>query len=269
LSANFKKNKKMTMNVGVIPVRMNSSRFPGKPLKKICNIPMLAHIYERAKISKKLDKIYIATCDNEILRYAKTIGANCIMTKKSHKRASDRVEESINKIEVNTGIKIKNIIMVQGDEPLVHPEMIDNTISFLNKKDVGVTNIVTEIDEISEWENKNYIKVLSNKDNNAIYFSRQPIPFLDTFSKKYTLRQICIIGFKRKMIKKFQSLSESKLEILESIDMNRFIENNIPIKLIHTKKRPFPVDTYADLKKIEPLMQKDKLFKIYRKKFNA
>tara|TARA_B100000401_G_scaffold436587_1_gene380361 strand:- start:2391 stop:3170 length:780 start_codon:yes stop_codon:yes gene_type:complete len=259
----------MTVNVGVIPVRMNSSRFPGKPLKKICNIPMLAHIYERVKISKKLDKIYIATCDNEISRYASTIGAECIMTKKTHKRASDRVEESIHKIEAIIGKRIKNIIMVQGDEPLVHPEMIDNTISFLNKKNVGVTNIVTEIEKISEWENENLIKVLCNKDNNAIYFSRQPIPFLDTFSKKYTLRQICIIGFTRKMIKKFQSLSESKLEILESIDMNRFIENNIPIKLIYTQQKPFPVDTYTDLKKVERLMKKDKLFENYRRKFNA
>ena len=259
----------MTLNIGVIPVRMNSSRFPGKPLKKICNIPMLAHIHERVKNSKKLDKIYVATCDSEIAQYAKTIGAECIMTKRTHTRASDRVEESMRKIEMIVGKRVKNVVMIQGDEPLVYPEMIDNTISFLNRKDVGVTNIVTEIEKISEWKNENLIKVLSDKDNNAIYFSRQPIPFLNNFSKKHTLRQICIIGFTRKMMKKFQLLPESNLEILESVDMNRFVENKIPIKLIYTKDKPYPVDTFDDLKKVEKLMLKDQLFMSYKEKFHA
>ena len=256
-------------NIGVIPVRMNSSRFPGKPLKKILNIPMLAHIFERSSLSKKLDFIYVATCDVEILNYCKKIGANCVLTKKIHKRASDRVEEAVHKIEKLEKTSFKHIIMIQGDEPLVTPEMIDQSLKFLSKNKEEVTNLCTFIKNENDWKNENIIKLLKNKKDLAIYFSRQNIPHMDTFKEKIALRQICIIGFSKKMLNLFSSLKPTKLEIEESIDMNRFVENNIPIKLIFTNENPFPVDTRQDIKIVSKLMSIDNLFNKYKSKYNV
>ena len=255
------------LNIGIIPVRMNSSRFPGKPLKKIHRIPMLGHICARTSMAEKLDDFYVATCDSEIKKYCETINARCILTSKQHSRASDRTAEAIKKIELNYKKKVSNIIMIQGDEPLVHPEMIDNTISELNKKNIEVTNIVTEIENNKDWLNPNIIKVLNDNSNNAIYFSRKPIPFMKKFNSKQTLRQIYIIGFTRSSLRKFNSLNESKFEISESIDMNRFIENDIKVRLIRTKKKPLPVDTVQDLRKVSKLMIRDKLFMKYKENY--
>ena len=254
-------------NIGVIPVRMSSSRFPGKPLKKILNIPMLAHIFERSRLSKKLDLIYVATCDQEILNYCKKIGANCVLTKKNHERASDRVEEAINKIEKLEKTNFKHIIMIQGDEPLVTPEMIDLSLKYLKKDKEEVTNLCAFVNNENDWKNKNIIKILKNKKDIAIYFSRQNMPHMSRFRDKVALRQICIIGFSKKMLKRFSSLQPTNLEIEESIDMNRFVENNIPIKLIFTNENPFPVDTRQDIERVSKLMLKDNLFKIYKNKY--
>ncbi len=253
-------------SIGIIPVRMDSSRYPGKPLKKICGIPMVTHVYERTKRSKKLNDVFIATCDKEIFNYASSIGAKVIMTSKKHQRASDRIAEALKKIEKIKGEKIKNIIMIQGDEPLVDPEMINESILHLNSNDnTKVTNIYTNIKKESDWKNKNIVKVVNDSESNAIYFSREAIPSTKKFSSAIMAkRQICVIGFTNESLNLFQKIKPTKLEIIESIDMNRLIENGYKVKMIFTNKDPFPVDTYEDLKKIEKIMVKDSLFKKYK-----
>ena len=251
-------------SIGIIPVRMGSSRFPGKPLKKICGLPMLAHVFERSKRSKCLKDVYVATCDIEIFNYAISIGAKVVMTSKKHQRASDRIAEALTKIEKLLKYKIKNIIMIQGDEPLIDPMMINKSVQYLRSNKIDVTNIYADIKEEEVWRNKNIVKVINDCDNNALYFSREPIPSTSKFSSKIKAkRQICVIGFTKKSLKLFQNLKPSNLEITESIDMNRLIENGYRVKMIQTKKDPFPVDTSSDLKKIEKIMIKNKLFKNY------
>lgn len=255
-------------NIGVIPVRMGSSRFPGKPLEKICGIPLITHVYERCKMSRLCDDIFIATCDKEIFDYSLKIGANCIMTKKSHERASDRVAEASEKIEKINKKKISNIIMIQGDEPLIDGKMIDDSIKFLQEKNIGVTNIYTFIRNNHDWKNKNIVKVVSDKNDNAIYFSREPIPSSSKFSEKIRAkRQICVIGFTRQMLGKFQSLLPTQLETIESIDMNRLLESSINVKMIFTKKDPFPIDIENDIKRVTILMKKDKIYFKYKDKY--
>jgi len=121
--------------IGVIPARMGSSRFPGKPLAKILGIPMIGHIYYRCKMAAALSDVYLATCDEEIKQYAESIGAKVVMTSDKHERASDRVAEAMTKIEKTTGQRVDIIVMIQGDEPMVMPEMVNLAVQPMLKDD--------------------------------------------------------------------------------------------------------------------------------------
>ena len=162
------------MNViSIIPARLNSSRFPSKPMKKILGIPMIGHVYKRVKMCKTLTETYVATCDNEIYDYINSIGGKAIMTSESHERCTDRCAEAMLKIEDETDKKCNIMVLVQGDEPLVHPKMIEESIApMLIDSTIPVTNLVADIKTIEEFENKNEIKVVLDKYNNALYFSR-------------------------------------------------------------------------------------------------
>lgn len=254
--------------IGVIPVRMRSSRFPGKPLAKICGIPMVGHIYLRSKMSKILDKVYIATCDKEIEEYGKLIGAEVIMTKDTHKRASDRTAEAMLKIERKTGRKAEIVAMIQGDEPMIVPRMIDLAINpMLKDRNILVVNLMGNLKNKEEHEDPHEIKVVVDDYNYALYFSRSPIPF---YGKNNTivsiLKQICVIPFRRNFLLKFNSLKPTILEEIESIDMLRVLGHGYKVKMVVSKYNTYSVDTPQDLKKVENLMQKDPLIKLYGSK---
>ena len=145
----------------IIPARMNSTRFPGKPMEKINGIPMVGHCYYRSKMSKLVNDVYVATCDKIIKDYMISIGGNVIMTSEKHDRASDRVSEAMTTIEENTKKRIDVVVLYQGDEPMVTPEMIDNSINpILQKSDIGVINLMTKIQSESEFNDPNEVKVV-------------------------------------------------------------------------------------------------------------
>lgn len=250
--------------IGIIPARMGSSRLPGKPLADISGIPMIGHVYHRCKMASVLDELYIATCDDEIVDYVKSIGGNVVLTSPKHERASDRTEEALLKIEDINNIKSDIVVMIQGDEPLVTPDMIDSAVQpLLTESDILVTNLMSEIINQNDWYDPNEIKVVVDKDSNALYFSREPIPS----DKKYNggikaYKQICIIPFRRDCLINFSKLEPTMLEIVESIDMNRFLENGIKVKMI-LSENTISVDTIDDLNRVELLMKKDKLYKKY------
>lgn len=120
--------------IGVIPARMASSRFPGKPLAPIQGIPMLGHVYFRSRMNSRLDTVYIATCDDEICRYAGEIGADCIVTSAQHERASDRTAQAVNIIEARPSSPVDVVVMIQGDEPMIHPDMLDEALAPLRQE---------------------------------------------------------------------------------------------------------------------------------------
>lgn len=170
--------------ISIIPARMASSRFPGKPMKDIFGMPMIEHVYRRVKMSKILSEVYVATCDKEIFDHIKSIGGKAVMTSDSHERCTDRCAEAMLKIEDETKEKCDIIVMVQGDEPLTFPQMIDEAIEpMIKDKNIVITNLVADIDTIEEFENPNEVKVVMDKKNNALYFSREPIP---SRKKRYT-----------------------------------------------------------------------------------
>ena len=254
----------------VIPARMASSRFPGKPMEKINNIPMIGHCYLRSKLSSLVDDVYVATCDKIISNYILKIGGKSIMTSNVHERATERVSEALTNIEKLKNITYDFIVMVQGDEPLIHPSMIDDCLNQLIHFNNQVSNLMVELKSNSEVINSNNVKVVFNEQNDAFYMSREPIPSNKIFSNKIKyFRQLGLIAFTRESLIKFVELKQSKTEIIESVDMNRFLENNIKINMVETAMKVDAVDTYEDLIRVNNKMKKDKLFKIYSKKYNS
>lgn len=248
--------------VGIIPARMGSSRFPGKPLVKIKGKAMIWHVYQRSKLAQSLDSIYLATPDEEIKHYCRKNNMKVIMTKDTHERASDRAAEAMLKIESETGKKINIIVMVQGDEPLVYPEMIDLAVKpLVEDEEILVSNLAAPLKSIEEFEDSNEIKVVADKNNFALYFSREPIPSRKKYDKEINmLKQVCIIPFRRDFLLKFNQLEQTPLEIIESVDMLRCLENGCRVKLVYSKFNTYSVDTSEDLKKVTGLMNKDPLF---------
>jgi len=224
--------------IGVIPARMASSRFPGKPLAKICGIPMIGHVYLRSKMCRALNGLYVATCDKEIAEYAESIGAEAVMTSDTHKRATDRTAQALLKIERKTGRKVDIVVMIQGDEPMIYPQMIEESIKpMLADKTIEVANLMAPLKSRQEHDDPHEVKVVVDSNNFALYFSREPIPSWKKGAKEVPmLKQVCIIPFRRDFLIKFNRLSASPLEIVESVDMLRCLEHGHKVKMVLVSK---------------------------------
>lgn len=251
--------------IGIIPARMASSRLPGKPLARISGIPMIGHVYFRCKMNRTMQEVYIATCDEEIRRYAESIGAKCIMTSDTHERATDRTAEAMLKVEGQTGQKTDIVVMIQGDEPMVYPDMIDMAIAPLEKEaDLQVTNLMAEMDNIEEFEDPNEVKVVVDMVNNALYFSREPVPSRKKGVTQVPMRkQVCIIPFRRDYLLEFNALPQTPLEKIESVDMMRILENGGKVRMVHIQHKTWSVDTPADLAHVNNKMESDPLLPLY------
>ena len=250
--------------VGIIPARMASSRFPGKPLAKILDMPMIGHIFKRSKMADILNKVYVATCDEEIAKYIRSIDGEVIMTSETHERASDRTAEAMLKIEELTGKTIDLVVMIQGDEPMVTPGIISESIAPFEDPAVNVVNLMAKIDNIEEFEDPNEPKVVVNQKSDAIYFSREPIPSHKKGMEIVPmLKQVCIIPFRRDYLLQFNQMPETNLERIESIDMNRIIEHGGKIRMVQIDEKMYSVDTETDLRKVENLMRNDPLVDDY------
>ena len=251
--------------VAVIPARMSSSRFPGKPMALIHGMPMIGHCYSRVNLCDELDEAYVATCDKEIFEYIESIGGKVVMTADTHERASDRAAEAMLSIEKSSGEQIDILVMVQGDEPMDTPAMISEAlIPLLKDESVEIVNLVGRIKSEAEFEDPNTVKVVVGPDSNAIYFSREPIP-----SRKKgvndvpMLKQICIIPFRRDYLLEFNNTEETPLEKIESVDMLRVIESGGQVRMVMTESESIGVDTIEHLERVERLMKNDSLMKTY------
>ncbi len=237
--------------LGLIPARMESSRFPGKPLKKIKNKLMIDHVYDNAKKNKLIDDIYIATCNHEIVNNCIKKNQNYIMTSRTHKRATDRCAEALIKIEKKIKKKYDIVILIQGDEPMLKSKMITEALRpFKKDKKLKISNLIYKVDK-KEFYDKNVVKVVFDNNFNALYYSRSPIPFKN-FKNAY--KQIAIIPFRKDFLFKYLKMKETNLEKIESVDMMRILENNEKIKLVITKFNTYSVDTPQDLKKVSRLI---------------
>ncbi len=254
--------------VGIIPARMASTRFTGKPLAEIQGMPMVGHVYFRSKKCKILNEVYVATCDGEIADYVSSIGGKFVLTSDTHQRACERAAEALIKIEQETKKKIDILVMIQGDEPLIYPEMIEESLKPMLKDDsVKVVNLMAKMATMQEFEDMNEVKVVVDKFSNALYFSREPIPSKKKGASGYPmLKQVPIIPFRREFLLEYIKMAPTPLEIIESVDMMRIIENGLKVKMALTRYNTKSVDTKKDLEKVDAMMANDKLFAQYRKK---
>ncbi|KAF0135201.1 MAG: 3-deoxy-manno-octulosonate cytidylyltransferase (CMP-KDO synthetase) [Candidatus Saganbacteria bacterium] len=246
--------------IGIIPARMASSRFPGKPLASILGVPMLGHVFKRSKLSRILNEVYVATCDQEIANYIQSIGGKAVMTSDKHVRASDRTAECLVKVEAETGKKVDIVVMIQGDEPMIRPEMIDSAVApLLEDNLIQVVNLMSTLKNRIEQDDPNEVKVVVDQHNFALYFSREPIPSWKKGAKSLLmLKQVCVIPFRRDFLIKFNRLEPTPLEIAESVDMLRVLEHGYKIKMVMSDHETYSVDNIEDLKKVEKIMRKEK-----------
>lgn len=242
--------------IALIPARMGSSRFPGKPMAPILGKPMIGHVYERVAKSPLLDLTAVATCDKEIYDYIESIGGVAVMTGNQHERASDRCAEALAKLEAVNKTKYDIVVMVQGDEPMTHHDMIAEAVQpLLDDPDVQVVNLLGKIKDIAEFEDRNCIKVVCDLKLNALYFSREPIPTRCKVADIPMGKQVCIIPFRREFLMKYISLNPTLLEVAESVDMMRVLEHGYKVRMTPTRHNSQAVDTPEDLKKVEQLMR--------------
>jgi 3-deoxy-manno-octulosonate cytidylyltransferase (CMP-KDO synthetase) len=251
--------------VGIIPARMAASRFPGKPLARIAGMAMLEHVYRRSCLSEQLNAVYIATCDEEIRAYADGIGAPCVMTADTHQRASDRAAEAADHIESATGRPIDVVMMIQGDEPLLRPEMLDQAVEpLLSDVDLPICNLIAEITTEEDFESPNLVKVVVDRRGNALYLSREPIPSRSKASGMIPrYKQLGLIAFRRDYLARFYALAPTPLEVAESVDMLRVLEHGDRLRTVVTEDVSMGVDTPEDLARVEGMMAGDPLFARY------
>lgn len=231
--------------LGVIPSRYASTRFEGKPLKDINGNTMIEWVYKRAKKSN-IDEIVVATDDVRIFNKVKEFGGNVIMTSKNHENGTSRI------IEVIQDEKYKNydfVINIQGDEPLIDVKSINLLADNYRNEKSEIVTLKKELTEKSDIENPNIVKVITDFDNNAIYFSRSVIPYNrdKKIDVKY-FKHIGIYGYTNNFLNKLNDLREGILQQVESLEQLKFIENGYKIKVLETDSNVIGVDTEEDLK---------------------
>ena len=245
----------------IIPVRMGSSRFPGKPLTPIKGRSMVEHVFRRTALCHGINGgVYVATPDDEIARAVESFGGQVIMTSPDHQRASDRVAEAAKEVDADI------IVMIQGDEPLITPEMVEISYQPLLQDDsLFCTNLVKRIETEEEFQDRNTIKVVMDHQGYALYFSREPIPTIHNgdFSKIKAYKQVCIIPYPKKFLLEFAEMPPTDLEESESIDMLRILESGLRVKMVECTNKTHAVDHSEDVALVERMMEGDPILALY------
>lgn len=244
--------------LGIIPARLGATRFPGKPLATLLDMPMIGHCYFRTQLALGVQDTYVATCDDAIAEYVDSIGGHVVMTSTEHTRATTRTAEALIKMEEKTGEPVDVIVMVQGDEPLVAPETIESILPHFNDPDVNVVNIMSRFRTYDAFVDMNNVKVVVNNLGNALYFSREPIPSpWKGWEGISGFMQTGIIAFRREALLNFNRMAETELEQIESVDMNRLLQMGHNIRMVLTDSTMIGVDTPDELKQAEALLKDD------------
>lgn len=247
----------------VIPARMGSSRFPGKPLKQILGMPMLGHCWHRARLAVGTENLFVATCDREIAEYIESIGGAAVMTSPSHERAAERTAEALVRIEEASGQIFTHVMMIQGDEPIVTPEVISLAVDY-SGDEVDVVNVMSRIVSREAFEDHNNVKVVTDNYGRALYFSREPIPSpWRGFKVHYAHMQTGIMMFSRDSLLEFDRLEVSDLEVVESVDLNRFLAHGKTCQMVRMESPTIGVDTPEELRSAEIILQSDPVTRQY------
>ncbi len=238
------------MIVGIIPARFASTRLMGKPLADICGKPMIRHTYESAQQSKLLNEIIIAVDDEKVAQVARNFGAKVVMTPKNISTGSDRIA-----FVTKTLPSAKIIVNIQGDEPFIKGEMIDQAIEpLLFDRSVNVSTLAKRIESVQDLKSPSIPKVVFDYNNFALYFSRSPIPYVrdartnfERLQKAEIYKHIGLYVYRRESLLKFTELEPTDLEQIEKLEQLRMLENGFKIKVVVTEFENLAVDTQEDL----------------------
>lgn len=243
--------------IGIIPARYGSSRFPGKPLADMAGKPMIQRVYEQVK--KALDEVWVATDDERILQVVENFGGKAVLTSPDHKSGTDRCNEAFSKI----GNEFDVVINIQGDEPFIQPQQIETLKTCFDSKDTELATLVKPFKKEDGFEvlfNPNSPKVILNKNSEAIYFSRSIIPYIrdlhhtEWLDKHIFYKHIGMYAYRADILKKITLLPQSNLELAESLEQLRWIENGYKIKVGLTDIETIGIDTPEDMQKAIQLL---------------
>jgi len=243
--------------VAIIPARFNATRFPGKPLALLGGKPIIQHVYEHAIRARLIDYVVIATDDNRIYEAVSKFGGNAVMTSADHASGTDRIAEA------SAGIESEYVINIQGDEPFIRPEMIDDVVELLyNDHSAAISTLAKKITDRDEILSPHVVKVVKDEMGYALYFSRAPIPYYRddwkdlgsiSFVENHTVvfKHIGIYGFRKDDLIKFTSMKTSRLEDIEKLEQLRALAAGMKIKIKETEFDTYGIDTIDDLRKAE------------------
>jgi 3-deoxy-manno-octulosonate cytidylyltransferase (CMP-KDO synthetase) len=240
---------------GIIPARYGSTRFPGKPLATIENKPMIQWVVERALEAKSLDRVVVATDHEEIAQVVRNFGGEVVITMPDHQSGTDRCLEAVNKL----GVECEIVINIQGDEPFVNPGMIDQLVEVIRREEVEIATLVKSIDSVETLLDPNRVKVVLDRKNRALYFSRSPIPYVKGMDVNQWIEQnlcykhIGLYGYKVASLREITHMEMSSLEKAESLEQLRWLENGKQIHCAITSFDSPAVDTPEDLEKVREL----------------
>ncbi|KAF0135208.1 MAG: 3-deoxy-manno-octulosonate cytidylyltransferase (CMP-KDO synthetase) [Candidatus Saganbacteria bacterium] len=246
----------------VIPARLGSWRFPDKPLTMIEGLSMIEHVYRRSLLAKGINRVVLAVCEEKVLKAAEAFGAEVVMTSAECHSAIDRVADAAARLGYVSHEDI--LINVQGDEPVIPPPAIEMTIeTLLDDKICECSNLIEEIKDPADLTNHHRIKAIISNNKRLIYLTRQEIPSSAFDIKKRAIfyRQTCVMAFRGDFLQKVSDIPQSKLELIEGIDMLRLIENDIPIASGVIAFSTQPVDTPEDIPKVIEILKNDQWFK--------
>ena len=245
------REKEKSHIIGIIPARWASSRFPGKPLHPLLGKPLLQHVFERAILCSELDELVIATDDDRIAALCKTIGAKFIHTRSDHPTGTDRIAEAAEQCEAAT-----HVINIQGDEPLLEPDLVDTLARELRKDwDLPMITAGSPLDNPELIADSNIVKLVINRNRNALYFSRSPIPFRRSDAPSLpTYRHLGIYGYRVDFLKHFINLPPSPLEMAEGLEQLRALEDGATIRVHLTEHEAIGLDSPDQIPLIESLL---------------
>jgi 3-deoxy-manno-octulosonate cytidylyltransferase (CMP-KDO synthetase) len=236
--------------VGVIPARFCSTRLPGKPLLSIAGKPLIQWVYESASRARSLERVIVATDDLRIICAVEAFGGEARITRSDHLSGTDRVAELAAAIEADV------FINVQGDEPLIAPATIDSVCApFVDDPDLQIATARIRIADPQEAENPHVVKVVTDRDGRALYFSRSPIPYTRRAPAEF-FRHIGIYGYRRDFLRALSSLRPSPLEYTEALEQLRFLENGYRVQVVEVSEDSLGIDTPEDVERVRPLLER-------------
>lgn len=238
--------------VAVVPARMASSRFPGKPLAMIAGLPMVEHVRRRAGLARTVDRVVVATCDKDIMAAIQGFDGAAVMTRDTHERCTDRVQEAMESV---TG---RIVVIVQGDEPLLDPATVDAVVApLLADPDLLCTNLVSPLSGPEDLSDPDVVKACCDLQGNVIYLTRAAVPFPRSPGPVPVYRQTGIMAFRTDFLHKFSQMAECPLERMESVDMLRVLEHGYSIRGVLSHAPTVGVDRPEDLVRAERLLAED------------